>query len=321
MKQALRVIYAGTPEFAVAPLAQLLAHQHVEIIGVLPQPDRPVGRGKRVQPGPVKLFALEHQINVLQPASIKNHPDFMQVIKQLKPDLMVVAAYGLILPAALLAVPIYGCINIHASLLPKWRGAAPIQRAVLAGDQRTGISIMQMDQGLDTGDILLAKSCTIESQDTAASLHDKLSRLGAVAIVETLDKLVQNQLKPVKQNALHASYAEKIVKDEAKINWSQSAETIIRCIRAFNPKPVAFTYLLGKRIRIWQAHPTVNPAVKTKMPGTIIAVNDCQLVVQCGQGALSLEMLQLPGKKVMEIAVAIRGHKSLFQSGRRFTNS
>ena len=321
MKQALRVIYAGTPEFAVAPLAQLLAHQHVEIISVLTQPDRPVGRGKRLQPGPVKRFALEHQIKVLQPASIKNHPDFMQEIKQLKPDLMVVAAYGLILPAALLAVPIHGCINIHASLLPKWRGAAPIQRAVLAGDQRTGISIMQMDQGLDTGDVLLTKSCAIESQDTAASLHDKLSRLGAVAIVETLDRLVQNQWKPVKQDALHASYAEKIIKDEAKINWSQSAETIARCIRAFNPKPVAFTYLPGKRIRIWQAHPIANPAMKTKMPGTIIAVTDCQLVVQCGQGALSLEILQLPGKKVMEIAVAIRGHKSLFHLGEQFTNS
>ena len=245
----------------------------------------------------------------------------MQEIKQLKPDLMVVAAYGLILPAALLAVPIYGCINIHASLLPKWRGAAPIQRAMLAGDQRTGISIMQMDQGLDTGDILLTKSCVIALQDTAASLHDKLSQLGAAAMVETLDKLLQSQLKPVKQNSLHASYAEKIVKDEAKINWSQPAETIARCIRAFNPKPVAFTYLLGKRIKIWQANPVVNPAVKTEIPGTIIAITDHQLVVQCGQGALSLEILQLPGKKAMEVAVAIRGHKSLFRLGEQFTNS
>ena len=246
---------------------------------------------------PVKQCAVAHSIPVLQPATLKTEAA-QQEIAALGAEVMVVVAYGLILPKAVLDIPRYGCLNIHASLLPRWRGAAPIQRAIQAGDTETGITIMQMDVGLDTGDILLKQTCPITAIDNAATLHDKLAELGASSILQTLELLQSQQLQPVKQSDADACYAPKLLKSEAQIDWQQDAQIIERTIRAFNPFPVCQTHLQGMTIKIWQASLCEGQGA----PGTVLVANKQGIVVACGKGALCLEVLQRPGGKAQPAA-------------------
>jgi methionyl-tRNA formyltransferase len=287
----MKIIFAGTPQFAATAMAAL--HKEHQIIAVLTQPDRPAGRGMQLVASPVKQFALQHGLTVLQPENLKTEVA-QRSIAALNADVMVVAAYGLILPKAVLQLPRYGCLNIHASLLPRWRGAAPIQRAILAGDKETGITIMQMDEGLDTGDMLLRHVCPIETNDTARSLQDKLAEMGAGSILETLRLLQANLLTPVKQDNDAASYAPKLTKGEAQIEWRQDARQIERAVRAYNPFPVCHARLNGVPIKIWQAALCTD---KRGDPGRVIEVNKRGITVACGNDALRLEVLQRPGGK------------------------
>ncbi len=309
----MKIIFAGTPQFAASALAELM-REH-QIIAVLTQPDRLSGRGMQLTASPVKQLALQQGLPVLQPASLKNE-EVQQTIVQLDADLMVVAAYGLILPKAVLQIPRHGCLNIHASLLPRWRGAAPIQRAILAGDAETGITIMQMDEGLDTGDMLLKKTCAIAPEDTAQTLHDKLASLGARAIVEALKKMEQGKLIPEKQEAQEASYAAKLTKREAQLDWNQDAAELERAVRAYFPFPVANTTFGETPIKIFRAH--TSEGGKT-IPGTVIAMDKRGIHVACGKGVLVLEMLQKPGGKALPVAQFIQGFP--IQVGDRFSTS
>lgn len=286
----MKIIFAGTPIFAAIALDMLLQQNH-QIIMVLTQPDRPAGRGMKLAVSPVKQLAQQHGLSLLQPESLKTSEIQVQ-LQALNADMMVVAAYGLILPQAVLTAPRFGCLNIHASLLPRWRGAAPIQRAILAGDAETGITIMQMDAGLDTGDILLQRSLSIAMSDTAQTLHDKLAQLGAQCIVETIMLLQQKELSSTKQDGALASYATKIVKADAAINWQQSARHIDRIVRAFNPVPGAYTSLHGGILKIWQAKIASEDKGK---PGEIIAINAEGFIVACGKGSLQIIRVQKPG--------------------------
>ena len=293
----MKIIFAGTPQFAASALAALLKEH--QIVAVLTQPDRLAGRGMQLTAGAVKQLALLHNLTVLQPATLKPE-EIQRAIAALDADVMVVAAYGLILPKALLQLPRYGCLNIHASLLPRWRGAAPIQRAILAGDEETGITIMQMDQGLDTGDMLLRNTCHIEVNDTAQTLHDKLTRLGASSILEALGLLQKHQLTPIKQDNDAACYAPKLTKNEAQIDWQQEARQIERAVRAYNPFPMCHASLNGVAIKIWQAEWCENQCGETgqrSKPGMVIAVDKRGITVACGKDALLLETLQRPGGK------------------------
>jgi methionyl-tRNA formyltransferase len=292
----LRVAFAGTPDFAVPPLEALRASGH-ELVGVLTQPDRPKGRGQQLAASPVKQAAQRHGLPVLQPPSLKNEAARAEVAA-LRPDVLVVVAYGLILPQAVLDLPRLGCVNIHASLLPRWRGAAPIQRAILAGDVETGISIMQMDAGLDTGPILLKKPLSIAENDTAGSLHDKLSALGAPALLEALEGLAGRTLRAVPQPSAGVTYAEKLQKAEAPIDWSRDALAIERQVRAFNPWPVAETRLGGEQLRIFMAR-AQNAGSSGVAPGTVLAARDDAIVVACGDGALRITELQRAGRRPM----------------------
>jgi methionyl-tRNA formyltransferase len=285
-----KIIFAGTPEFAASALAALL-EEH-EVIAVLTQPDRPAGRGMQLTPSPVKQLALQHGLTVLQPVSLKGE-EAQQQIAALNADVMVVAAYGLILPKAVLVMPRYGCLNIHASLLPRWRGAAPIQRAILAGDSETGITIMQMDVGLDTGDMLLTEVCPIDLADNAQTLHDKLAVMGASSIVNALNLLEKNGLSPVRQDDALACYAAKLLKGEAQIDWSQDAEQIARAVRAFNPFPVCQAKLNDVVVKIWQAE--MVSADRTGVPGEVLTADKSGITVACGKDALRLQVLQRPG--------------------------
>lgn len=298
----MRIIFAGTPQFAATALEALLAH-HFDVAAVLTQPDRHAGRGMRLAPSPVKQLALAHGLPVLQPTSLKQ-PDIQRELAVIAADVMVVAAYGLILPQAVLQLPRYGCLNIHASLLPRWRGAAPIQRAMLAGDTETGITIMQMDAGLDTGDMLLKKSCLIGAGDTAQTLHDKLAPLGAEAIVAALRLLEQGQLVPVQQDGALATYAAKLTKEEARVNWAEDAAQIARAVRAYNPFPVAHTLFAETPLKILQATALDEPGGS---PGTVLKVEKNGIVVACGKGALRLEVLQRPNAKAMPVAQLVQG--------------
>ncbi len=286
----MKIIFAGTPPFAASALAALL-EKH-QVVGVLTQPDRPSGRGMKLTASPVKLLALQHGLPVFQPVSLKSE-DAQREIASLNPDVMVVAAYGLILPQVVLNIPRYGCLNIHASLLPRWRGAAPIQRAILAGDSETGITIMQMDEGLDTGDMLLRHACPITRNDTAATLHDKLADLGASSILEALQALQEQALLPVKQDDAAATYAAKLVKREGQLDWTQEAGQLDRAVRAFNPFPVCYTEFNGAVIKIWQAAIDVLQGE----PGTVLAVGKQGVTTGCGKGSLRLEVLQRAGNK------------------------
>lgn len=300
----MKIIFAGTPIFAAKALEAIQTAGFNTTL-VLTQPDRPAGRGMKLQASPVKLLAQQYGIPLLQPETLKL-PDIQAQLTAFNPDVMIVAAYGLILPAAVLRIPQHGCINIHASLLPRWRGAAPIQRALLEGDTETGISIMQMDQGLDTGAILLKRALPIESHDTTATLHDKLADLGGKCIVETLVLLEQGKLTPEPQNDAEACYAAKISKTEAEIDWTCDAAHIDRMIRAFNPHPGAFTSLRGNIIKLWQSH-IVNRS-DTYQAGEIIAADHHGIVVACGQNALSISILQKSGGKRLTAAQFLAGH-------------
>jgi methionyl-tRNA formyltransferase len=297
---SLRVVFAGTPEFAAGMLAALLESPH-KIIGVYTQPDRPKGRGRHLTISPVKKLALAHALPLYQPLSLKE-AETAAFLRRLAPDVMIVAAYGLILPPSLLEIPKYGCINVHASLLPRWRGAAPIQHALLAGDTETGITIMQMDKGLDSGDMLSMHALRIAETETAETLYTKLTNLGAKALLETLIKLEKQEITPEKQDASKSTYARKIHKEDAKIVWQESALVIARKIRAFNPSPIAYTELQNTPIRIWAAEPLSSTENSMDiLPGTLIQVNKIGIEVTTGEGILRLLELQLPGGKRLHV--------------------
>jgi methionyl-tRNA formyltransferase len=293
MTSPLNIVYAGTPEFAAVALAALLETPH-RISAVYTQPDRPAGRGRKLKASPVKELALAHGIEVRQPESLKDAGEQAR-LAALEPDVMIVAAYGLLLPAEVLAIPRLGCLNIHASLLPRWRGAAPIQRAILAGDAETGITIMQMDVGLDTGDMLYKLSTPITWNDTAQTLHDRLASLGAKAITEALAGLQAGTLVAEKQEESLACYAKKLHKAEAEIDWRQPAQQLARQVAAFNPWPVAQTLYKGEVLRIWEARALEEHSGKA--PGNVLRSGKEGIDVACGEGVLRLLQLQRPGGK------------------------
>ncbi|MEK7844971.1 MAG: methionyl-tRNA formyltransferase [Pseudomonadota bacterium] len=299
----MKIIFAGTPAFAAAALDALIKAGH-EIDLVLTQPDRPAGRGMKTVASAVKLLALQHDLDLLQPLTLKTS-ELQAQLRTLNADVMVVAAYGLILPEAVLNIPRLGCLNIHASLLPRWRGAAPIQRAILAGDRETGITIMQMDAGLDTGAMLLKHSLIIAQEDTTQSLHDKLSVLGAQSIVEALVLLQQGKLVPMVQDEMLACYAAKIKKTEAEIDWQQTAGQIDRVVRAFNPNPGAYTYFQNAVLKIWQARAVAGGSGK---PGEIVATGREGITVACGSGWLRIEMVQKSGGRKLSAADFLAGN-------------
>lgn len=315
MSSGLKIIFAGTPEFAAAHLQTLLDSRH-QVIAVYSQPDRPAGRGKKLTASPVKEVALANNIPVYQPLNFKSD-EAKAELAALNADLMVVVAYGLILPKAVLDTPTLGCINVHASILPRWRGAAPIQRAIEAGDAETGVTIMQMDVGLDTGDMLIKATCPILATDTGGSLHDKLITLGAPALLEALDQLQNGTAQPEKQDDSLSNYAPKLSKDEAALNWQLSAVELERKVRAFNPFPIAHTKPAGSgdeaRIRVWAA--SANDKTSGAPLGSIAQIDTRGLWISCKQGQLILEQLQLPGKKSMNVGEILRGHPNLFAVG------
>ena len=301
---SLRIIFAGTPDFAASALSALVNSKH-EIIAVYTQPDRPAGRGRKLRASPVKEVALKHNIKVFQPENLKE-AETQDLLRSFNADVMVVAAYGLILPQVVLDIPRLGCLNIHASLLPRWRGAAPIQRAIAAGDKESGISIMQMNAGLDTGNILQLFTCPIAEKDNGGDLHDRLAEIGANAIVEVLNNLESGSLTSTIQDNTLATYAHKLDKKEAIIDWQSSASDIERLIRAFNPWPVAFTYLNDKTLRVWQA---LTLAENSELEaGTVIACDKKGIDVSCGKGILRLLKLQPSGSKAMDATSFINGH-------------
>ncbi len=296
----LKVIFAGTPEFAVPSLAALIASGFPPI-AVYTQPDRPAGRGRKLQASPVKRLADKESIPILQPASLRRDPEAIARLQALDADLMVVVAYGLLLPPPVLEAPRLGCVNVHASLLPRWRGAAPIQRALLAGDDRTGICIMAMEAGLDTGPVYHRVTTPIAARETGASLHDRLATLGAQALIDALPGIIDGSRLPEPQDEGEATYAHKIAKEEALIDWSQPAQAIERQVRAFNPWPVAQTRLDEAALRIWDAE--ADPAVTTMAPpGSVIAADRSGIAVATASGALRVTLLQPPGRRPMSAA-------------------
>ena len=300
----MRIVFAGTPEFAVSSLRA--AARHHEVVAVYTQPDRPAGRGRGLAPSPVKLEAVARGIPVYQPESLKDEAAQRQ-LRDLQPDLMVVVAYGLILPRAVLAIPTHGCWNVHASLLPRWRGAAPIQRAIQAGDAKTGVCLMQMEAGLDTGPVIKRAEIAIEANDTGEQLHDKLALLGANTLLETLNNFDVLQSLSMPQDDAESCYAAKILKKEANIDWSQSAQQIDRQIRAFNSWPVAQTLWQDKMLRIWQATVLDSPNHTVK-PGTIIQADRQGINVATGDGVIRLLSLQAPGKKAVPTNDFLNAH-------------
>jgi len=307
----LRVAFAGTPDFALPAFHALAGSRH-ELVGVLTQPDRPKGRGRQLAASPVKLAALARGVPVSQPVSLKTEADRIELAAW-RPDVLVVVAYGLILPRAALDLPRLGCVNIHASLLPRWRGAAPIQRAILAGDTQTGVSIMRMDVGLDTGPVFLERIVAIGPQETGGSLHDQLAELGGPAVVQVLDELAVDVAKWTPQREDGITYAAKIDKAEALIDWSRDAVEIERKVRAFNPWPIAETRLDAEQLRIYSATP-LDRASSSHEPGTIAEVRPDSIVVACGQGSLAVTEVQRPGRKPIAVRDLIN---TLDLSGRR----
>lgn len=311
----LRIIFAGTPEFAAEHLKALLNSRH-QVIAVYSQPDRPAGRGKKLSASPVKEVALANNIPVYQPLNFKTE-EARAELAALNADIMVVVAYGLILPKTVLETPRLGCINVHASILPRWRGAAPIQRAIEAGDSETGVTIMQMDVGLDTGDMLIKVTCPILETDTGGILHDRLLTIGTPALLEALDQIQNHTIQPIKQDDSQSNYAPKLNKEEAALNWNLPAIELERKVRAFNPFPVAHTKMQGAgddaRIRVWGAHS--NHETISKPAGTITKIDSNGLWISCKSGQLILEMLQLPGKKALNVGELLRGHPNLFNVG------
>lgn len=310
----MKIIFAGTPEFAKTTLAHLIESKY-DVIAVYTQPDRPAGRGRQLQVSSVKAFAQQHHIPVYQPLTLRDS-NAQETLAALKPDLMVVAAYGLLLPKDVLNIPTFGCINIHASLLPRWRGAAPIQHAIMAGDVRTGITIMQMDEGLDTGDSLLQIPCEIHANETSATLLTRLSEIGSAAVIQVIEDIKANRLQPVKQDVNLMTHAVKIHKSQALINWELSAAQLDRNIRAFNPWPIAHSHLDGELVRIWQAKPIVQPT--TALPGTIVETTIDVVSVATGSGLLALERVQFAGGKPLDVKDVLHAKADKFKVGKRF---
>lgn len=307
----LRIVFAGTPDFAARHLRALLDSPY-EVIAVYTQPDRPAGRGKKLTASAVKQLAQEHQLDIYQPQSLRDE-QAQQQLRQLDADLMVVVAYGVILPKVVLETPKYGCINVHGSLLPRWRGAAPIQRAIWAGDPQTGVTIMQMDEGLDTGDMLYQASLDIETSETSTSLYEKLAQIGPQALLEALGKLAAAELIPQPQDDSQSSYAKKLSKAEAQINWQDSAIHIERCTRAFNPWPMSYFHHHNVDIKVHKA--SVVPLEEDVAPGTIVAADKNGIVVATQEQALRLEVLQLPGKKALGVIDLLNARKDWFTVG------
>lgn len=311
--QPLRLVFAGTPDFAARHLARLLRSGH-DVAAVYTQPDRPAGRGRKPRQSGVKQLAQLSALPVRQPQSLRGKAQ-QDEIAALRPDVMVVVAYGMILPAPVLEIPRFGCINVHASLLPRWRGAAPIQRALAAGDTETGISVMQMDAGLDTGDILATRARPIGAAVTAGELQEELAADGAELLVEVLDNLPAFKARARVQDDNAASYAAKISKDEAALDWHRDAAELERLVRAFNPFPVCHTTVAGQRLRVWYARPETGTSGKD--PGHITRADDSGIAVQCGRGELVLTSLQLPGGRAMSAAQMLRARRELFRPGTR----
>lgn len=316
MSKPLRILFAGTPEFAAKHLEALIQSDH-QVIGVYCPPDKRVGRGKKITPCAVKQVAAEHNITVEQPINFKALED-QETLANYNADVMVVVAYGLLLPEVILNAPKLGCVNVHGSLLPRWRGAAPIQRSLEAGDSETGVTIMQMDKGLDTGDMLLKMSCPITDTDTSASLYEKLAELGPEALLKTLEQMAAGTHSPESQDDDLANYAAKLEKEEAELNWQLSANELDRKVRAYNPWPVAqFTFIDEKggeqRIRVWQAK--VSEQSSNAAAGTIVNVSKQGIEVATADGVLSLTMLQLPGKKALSASDILNGRSDWFKAG------
>lgn len=316
MSKPLNIIFAGTPDFAAQHLAALINSEH-NIVAVYCPPDKPAGRGKKLTACATKQLALEHNLAVEQPVNFKDVSD-QQQLAQYNADVMVVVAYGLLLPEVILNAPRLGCINVHGSLLPKWRGAAPIQRSLEAGDEKTGVTIMQMDKGLDTGAMILTAECAIEHSDTSASLYEKLAQLGPKALTDTLTLMAKNEHQALKQNDGLATYAHKLDKAEAELDWQLTASELDRKIRAYIPWPVAqFTFTQGDekqhRIRVWQA--SVLNTETTEPAGTIISADKNGITVATAQGIICLEVLQLPNKKSLAVKDVLNGRADWFKVG------
>lgn len=313
MSQPLNIIFAGTPDFAARHLAALLKTHH-NVVGVLTRQDKPAGRGKKLTPSPVKVMAEENAIPVFQPTSLRNEESQQWVADQ-NPDIMIVVAYGMILPEAVLNLPRLGCLNVHGSLLPRWRGAAPIQRSIWAGDAQTGVTIMQMDIGLDTGDMLHKAILPISAQDTSASLYEKLAEVGPNALIETLNLITSGQATPEKQDDTLANYAEKLSKNEARIDWSLPAEQIERCIRAFNPWPISYFEVDEQLIKVWQAEVINEP--HNQPAGTILRADKKGICIATGDGQLNILQLQPPGKKPMHAQDLLNSRRGSFIPGQQ----
>lgn len=309
MPKSLRIVFAGTPEFAAEHLKTLLHSSH-QIVAVYSQPDRPAGRGQKLTPSPVKQLALQHAIPVFQPQTLRD-PAAQAELAALKPDLMVVVAYGLILPQVVLAIPRLGCINSHASLLPRWRGAAPIQRAVQAGDAESGVTVMQMEAGLDTGPMLLKVSTPISAQDSGGSLHDRLAALGPAAVIEAISGLAAGSLHGEAQDNSLATYAHKLNKDEARIDWSRPAVELERLVRAFHPWPICHSTLNGEALKVHAAELGEGSGAA----GVILCADKTGLTVACGDGALRLTRLQLPGGKALNFSELYNSRREQFAAG------
>ncbi|OOF21936.1 methionyl-tRNA formyltransferase [Salinivibrio sp. IB872] len=311
MSTPLRIVFAGTPDFAARHLQALLDSEH-EVIAVYSREDKPAGRGKKLTASPVKKLALEHDLPVYQPRTLRDEQAQAE-LAALNADVMVVVAYGLILPKAVLDTPRLGCVNVHGSILPRWRGAAPIERAVWAGDTETGVTIMQMDEGLDTGDMLKIATLPIEETDTSASLYTRLAELGPQALIDCLNDMANGIILAEPQNDAKANYAEKLTKQEAKIDWTQDAAFIGRCIRAFNPRPVSYFTLEEQNIKVWQAN--VLDIDVDATPGTVINTDKHGIQVATGKGVLQLTQLQPPGKKAMQAHELLNARREWFEIG------
>lgn len=309
--EKLNIIFAGTPEFAAKHLSVLL-ESGFNVVAVYTQPDRPAGRGKKLTASAVKEVAVAHNIPVYQPENFKDVSSVEQ-LAALNADLMIVVAYGLILPKAVLETPKLGCLNVHGSLLPRWRGAAPIQRAIWAGDAQTGVTIMQMNEGLDTGDMLSKVSCPIDSNETSASLYEKLAQQAPIALVDTINKLVKGELTAQVQDENLACYAKKLSKTEAQIDWSADGAVIERCIRAFNPWPMSYFMLAGEAVKVHKA--SLVGIASEEAVGTIISADKTGIQVVTGDGVLNLEVIQLAGKKAMSVQDILNSRRELFALG------
>jgi len=320
----MKLVFAGTPAFAATHLSALIKQGH-DIVAVYTQPDRAAGRGKKLQASPVKLLATQHNLPVLQPASLKD-PEAQTVLAAFEPDLMIVVAYGLLLPKAVLDIPRFGCINVHASLLPRWRGAAPIERALLAGDSETGVTLMQMDVGLDTGDMLYKLSICVSDDDDRQQLEDRLARLGCQGLLYTLDNFTQLRSRVEKQDDTLSTYARKLDKSEALIDWQARSVDILRTIRAGIGRQPAYSFLDGERLRLLratccEADMATDVLPGTALPGTIVKSPDKgALTIVCADGVLSVTELQLPGKNPVSVRDIMNSRPTLFAAGKQFNN-